>query len=98
MVQFLSLIHISIVYADASTMGSSGKPLLVEQEDEVWLTAGLVSAYTDIRTSFFKDGDAKRVFVDTSWEPEQVAAVKKDGSVRVRGGVKSCLLYTSRCV
>lgn len=82
----------SIVYADASTMGSSGKPLLVEQEDEVWLTAGLVSAYTDIRTSFFKDGDAKRVFVDTSWEPEQVAAVKKDGSVRVRGGVKSDIL------
>ena len=81
-----------IVYANEETMGSSGKPLLVEQEDEVWLTAGLVSAYTDIRTSFFKDGDAKRVFVDTSWEPEQVAAVKKDGSVRVRGGVKSDIL------
>ena len=26
-----------IIYADASTMGSNGKPLFVEQEDKVWL-------------------------------------------------------------
>ena len=82
----------SIVYADAATMGSNGKPLFVEREDTVWLMAGLVTAYTDIRVETFADGEAKRVFVDTRWEPQQVSVLKKDGRVRVRGGIKSEIL------
>ncbi len=82
----------SIVYADAATLGSNGKPLVAEQEDQVWLMTGLVTAYTDVRIEVFADGGAGRIFVDTLWEPQHVAELKKDGKVRVRGGVKSEIL------
>ncbi len=82
----------SIVYAGADTVGSSGTPLFVEQEDSVWLLSGLVLNYTDVRMESFTDDNVKRVFVDTDWQPDQVAEVKKDEAVRVRGGVKSSIL------
>lgn len=81
-----------IVYADAASLGSNGKPLFVQQEDQVWLMTELVTGYTDIRIRSYSEGEAKRVFVDTLWEPQQMAVLKKDGHVRVRGGVKSAIL------
>lgn len=81
-----------IVYADASTTGSSGKPLFVEQEDQVWLMTGLVSTYTDVRMEAFLDSDVKRIYVDTDKQSAQMAVLKKAVSVRVRGGVKSEIL------
>lgn len=82
----------SIVYADASTLGSNGKPLLVEQDDQVWLMTGLILTYTNVRIETFDDGDVKRAFIDTQWEPDLAAPLKKDGKVRVLGGVKSEIL------
>lgn len=82
----------SIVYADTTTLASNGKPLIVEQDDQIWLMTGLVQTYTDIRVELFDDGEVKRAFVDTQWDPDQVAQVKKDGKVRVLGGVKSAIL------
>ncbi len=81
-----------IVYADVSTLGSSQKPLVVQQENQVWLLAGLVLNYTDIRMERFIDGYVKRVFIDTQWDPIPIANTKKDGKLRVRGGVKSPIL------
>ncbi len=40
----------------------------------------------------FIDGDVKRVFIDTQWDPIPIANTKKDGKLRVRGGVKSPIL------
>ena len=82
----------SIVYAGADSVGSSGAPLFVEQDDEIWLLNGLVLNYTDVRMQIFADGDVKRIFVDSDWRPERVAEVKKDERVRVRGGIKSEIL------
>lgn len=82
----------SIVYADASTKGSNGKPLFVEQENEVWLMTGLILTYTDVRIQLFDDSEVKRAFVDTRWEPEQVAVIKKEDKVRELGGIKSDIL------
>lgn len=81
-----------IVYADTSTLGNGGKPLLIEKEDEIWLLTGLVSTYTDVRIHCFTEGDAKRVFIDTKWEPVPAARAKKDGKVRELGGIKSPIL------
>ncbi len=81
-----------IIYADASARGSSGKPLLVEQDDQVWLLAGLVLNYTDVRMERFTDGDIKRIFVDTCWDSVPMAEVKKAGKLRVKGGIKSEIL------
>lgn len=82
----------SIVYADASTLGSNGKPLVVEQDDQVWLMTGLILTYTNIRIELFDDGDVKRAFIDTQWDPEQIVPLKKDGKMRVLGGVKSAVI------
>lgn len=79
----------SIVYADHSTLGSTGKPLIWVNEDGVYLSIGLVANYTDIRAAAY-DGDGyKRVFINNNWDAQNEAVVKKDGNVRVKGGVKS---------
>ncbi len=90
--QLIYTLPYSIVYADATTMGSNGKPLFVQREDTVWLMCNLVTAYTDIRITAFESGEAKRVFVDTNWEPEQTAILKRGGKLRTHGGIKSKIL------
>lgn len=81
-----------IVYANEETMGSSGKPLLVQQDGTVWLLSSLVSTYTNVRIEAFDTDGIHRVFVDTTWEPQQLAKVKKNTALRIRGGVKSALI------
>ena len=81
-----------IVYANEETMGSSGEPLLVQQDGTVWLLSSLVSTYTNVRIEAFDTDGVHRVFVDTTWEPQQLAKVKKNTALRIRGGVKSALL------
>ena len=81
-----------IVYANEETMGSSGKPLLVQQDGTVWLLSSLVSTYTNVRIEAFDTDGVHRVFVDTTWEPQQLAKVKKNTTLRIRGGVKSALI------
>lgn len=81
-----------IVYADENTMGSSGKPLFVQQDGTVWLLTGLVTTYTNVRIETFDTDQVQRVFVDTSWEPLQMAEVKKNSALRIRGGRKSAVI------
>lgn len=81
-----------IVYANEETMGSSGKPLLVQQDGTVWLLSSLVSAYTNVRIETFDTDGVHRIFVDTTWEPQQLAKVKKNTALRIRGGIKSALI------
>ena len=80
-----------IVYADLSTMGSSGAPLLLLKENEVYLTLGLVSNYTNVQISAFDSAEVKRIFV-TDWGARETAKVKRDGAVRELGGIKSPIL------
>lgn len=82
----------SIVYADLETTGSNGKPLIIERDDQIWLATGLVSTYTNIRMELFVEDDVKRIFIDTVWDPQQVAVAKKDNKIRVLGGVKSAII------
>lgn len=82
----------SIVYADATTTGRSGSPLLIEENGEVWLLTDVILAYTDVRIQRYVDDLVKRVFVDTSWTPVVSASVKKSGKLRVLGGIKSEIL------
>ena len=80
-----------IVYADLSTMGSSGASLLLLKENEVYLTLGLVSNYTNVQISAFDSAEVKRIFV-TDWGARETAKVKRDGAVRELGGIKSPIL------
>lgn len=77
----------TIVYADADTEGNGGK-LLYEMEDDVYLSLGLISNYTDIRSEVYNDEDLKRVFLWNTWEAEQTASVKRAGQIRTGAWVK----------
>lgn len=81
-----------IIYADLSSKGSNNKPLIAEQEDKIWILAGLVLNYTDIRIEGFSEGEARRLFIDTRWDSVPTATAQKEGRLRVRGGVKSEIL------
>lgn len=78
-----------IVYADANTVGEGGQKLLLDTADGVYLDLGLVLNYTDIRVSAYDSSQYKRVFVENSWAPVKTAAVKRNGKLRLKGGVKS---------
>ncbi len=84
----------TIVYADRRTMGSSGKPLLLVEDDDVYLSVGLVASYTDIETDIFADTEYKRAFIDNTWDPYTQGTVSRQTQVRQRGGVKSPVITT----
>lgn len=79
----------SIVYADHSTMGASGKPLIWVNEKGVYLSIGLVANYTDIRVTAFDGDQSKRVFINDNWDARKTAVVSQKGNVRVKDGVKN---------
>lgn len=79
----------SILYIDEEEKSEDGKPLFEESDGDVWVLEDLVQKYTDIRTEIFTDGEAKRIFLDSSWDPEEKAVLKRKTALRVRGGVKS---------
>lgn len=90
--QLIYTLPTSIVYATIETLGKDGIPLLINEDDQVWLRTGLILSYSDIRVEVFAGGDVKRVLIDTRWEPVQVATVIKDDHIRELGGVKSPIL------
>lgn len=82
----------TIVYADMSVMETNGCPVIVEEDEEVWLNAETLLTYTDIRLEMYVDDAVKRIFIDTKWEPVREAGMKKNGKIRVLGGIKSAIL------
>lgn len=80
-----------IVYADAETKGSNGAPMLLLRDEGVYLPLGLIANYTDIQLLPYDKGEIKRVVVN-SWGKRAVAETKKNGKLRVRGGIKSPIL------
>lgn len=73
---------------DEST--DEGYPAAFEQDGEVWLALDYVKRYTDM--DFTAYTEPNRVVITTSWEERQTAEVKKNTSLRVRGGIKSEIL------
>lgn len=84
-----------IVYANEFSKGGDGKPLLLVKGEEVYLSLGLVLGYTDIRIAAYDQGTVKRLFIDSSWEPESVATVRSKTKVRTAGGIKSPIVTTA---
>ena len=84
----------TIVYADKRTMGSENKPLLLVEDGDVYLSAGLVSSYTNIRIEVYNSGEYKRIFIDDSWESWMEGKAGKKAAVRVKGGIKSPVITT----
>lgn len=84
----------TIVYADKRTMGSTGAPLILEENGTIYLAVGLVSNYTNIRTQIYQadDYDAEgynRIYIDTDWSAWQEGSASKATAVRVDSSIKS---------
>ncbi len=82
----------SIVYADKRTVGSGGYPLLLAEDDRIWLSVSLVGTYTDVRSRLFTDGGACRLYLNNDSGELQIGTVGKTTAVRVRGGIKSPIM------
>ncbi|MEG2349641.1 MAG: glycosyl hydrolase family 18 protein [Hungatella sp.] len=82
----------AIVYADKRTMGNGGSPLLLVEQEGIYLSLGLINNYTDIQSKAYNTEEFKRVFIDNRWGKVSVATAGKAGKVRVKGGIKSRII------
>lgn len=85
-----------ILYADGSSVGSGGQPLILEKEDGVYVSMGLVLNYTKVRIQVFDRTDAKRVFIEDTFENVPIADVRGTVQVRTKKDVKSPILTECR--
>ena len=85
-----------ILYADGSSVGSGGQPLILEKEDGVYVSMGLVLNYTKVRIQAFDRTDAKRVFIEDTFENVPMADVRGPVQVRTKKDVKSPILTECR--
>ena len=80
-----------LLSANAEVTGSDGKKLLWISEEGVYISAGLILQYTNVRMEAFDKGEYKRIFVDTK-DSQTVAKLKHNVSVREKGGIKSPII------
>lgn len=80
------------LYADGDTVGSGGKPILLERDGGVYLSLGLVLNYTKVRIQAFDSTEVKRVFIEDNWDGVAAADVRGKVKVRVEADVKSPIL------
>lgn len=85
-----------ILYADGSSVGSGGQPLILAKEDGVYVSMGLVLNYTKVRIQAFDRTDAKRVFIEDTFENVPMADVRGTVQVRTKKDVKSPILTGCR--
>ncbi|MDO4295524.1 MAG: glycosyl hydrolase family 18 protein [bacterium] len=85
-----------ILSATAQSEGSDGKKLLLLEGENVYLSAGLLIQYTDLRMELFEASEHKRAFVDSLWESEERAVFRRDAAVRELGGAKSPVITTGQ--
>ena len=85
-----------ILYADGSSVGSGGQPLILAKEDGGYVSMGLVLNYTKVRIQAFDRTDAKRVFIEDTFENVPMADVRGTVQVRTKKDVKSPILTECR--
>ena len=85
-----------ILYADGSSVGSGGQPLILAKEDGVYVSMGLVLNYTKVRIQAFDRTDAKRVIIEDTFENVPMADVRGTVQVRTKKDVKSPILTECR--
>lgn len=84
----------TIVYADKRTTGSTGAPLLLVEDTDVYLSLGLISNYTDVQVKAYENDGVNRAFIDNTWGEWTLATSKKETKARVKGGIKSPIITT----
>lgn len=75
-------------YTDREGTQNLGHPVCFVEEDAVWVAADYVRLFTNYSYEIFD----RQVQVYTEWGEAQTAKIKKDTSVRIKGGIKSPVL------
>ena len=75
-----------VVQAD-SEMAYDDAPVLLEQDDTIYVALSYVEKYTNIQVSHFETPN--RIVLQTEWGTEQIGTLKKKTAVRQRGGIRS---------
>ena len=70
-----------------------GRPVVKASADSAYIDLDFVKEYSDFEYQYEKD--PHRIMIHSEWGEYQTATVKKDSSVRVRGGIKSPILKTA---
>ncbi|MBQ7743826.1 MAG: SH3 domain-containing protein [Lachnospiraceae bacterium] len=77
-------------------MHQMGNAPYVVFRDEPYLLIDYVKDYSNIRYDMYLDDEAKRVYVYTDWDKEDIGYLKSREAVRVQGGNKSKVITTLR--
>lgn len=68
-----------------------GYPIVLRKEDKVYVAIDYVKAFANFSYEAFEG--PSRLQIRTQWGEKQVAYIKKNTQVRIRGGVKSEILF-----
>ncbi len=83
-----------VVYANTQTLGSSGQPMILEEDGAIYLSVNLVGSYTDLRIETHDSKEYNRVFVEDRWEEKTMGVAGRETPVREKGGIKSPVITT----
>lgn len=72
-----------IVYANFENVDNNGKPLLIEDEDKVYLSIETIKVYTDIWVEAYTDGDIKKIYINDKFGKYEQASIKSNIGLRV---------------
>lgn len=76
---------------DPASLTENGNPVLIAGADgELYLALSYLGNYTDMVSEVYEE--PARAVIHTSWTGRKTVIVRKDGKVRVRGGIKSPIL------
>ena len=82
-------------FGDTDTHQMGNAPYVVFK-DEPYLLVDYVKDYSNIRYDTYLDDEAKRIYIYTDWDKENIAYLKSRESVRVQGGNKSKIITDLR--
>lgn len=77
-----------ILYADAQSMSSDGKPQIIIDDGKAYVYIELVKTYTDISTLIYTDNGVNRIYVNDQWDPEKLSVISRDTKMRVSSSRK----------
>ena len=67
-----------------------GRPVVKANSDSAYIDFDFVKEYTDLTYKYIKDPN--RIIITNQWGDYETASVKKNSTVRVKGGIKSPIL------
>ena len=79
----------SILYSDLQTMGSLGNPLLLKEEEKVYISVNIVKTYTDMYSEAFTETAARRIFINSEFSEYKSASLRRGQRLRAEATGKS---------